>query len=155
MGDTVSVTREIRAPAERVWAMVTDLPRMGEWSPESLGGLWVQGATGPAPGAKFKGENEIGKKAWSTDATVIDAEPGRRFSFRVSVGPIQVAEWAYDFEDTPTGCRVTETWTDHRNGVIRRLGKFTSGVADRAEHNRRGMEETLLRLEAAAVNAIG
>ena len=38
---TVSITQDISAPAELVWALVTDLPRMGEWSPEHLGGEWV------------------------------------------------------------------------------------------------------------------
>jgi uncharacterized protein YndB with AHSA1/START domain len=63
---TVSVTQDISAPAELVWALVTDLPRMGEWSPENLGGEWVKGATEAAVGARFKGRNKNGNKAWST-----------------------------------------------------------------------------------------
>ena len=34
----VSVVREVAASPEKVWALVTDLPRMGEWSPENQGG---------------------------------------------------------------------------------------------------------------------
>ena len=82
MSDQVVVTKDIAAPAATVWALVSDLPRMGEWSPENRGGQWVKGATGPVPGARFKGENRNGDKSWSTDAKVVDAEPGRRFSFR-------------------------------------------------------------------------
>ena len=51
MADQVSVTQEIGAPAEQVWAMVSDVTRMGEWSPESEGAAWLGGATGPQPGA--------------------------------------------------------------------------------------------------------
>ncbi len=151
MSDQVSVTREITAPAARVWALVSDLPRMGEWSPENQGGIWVKGSTGPVPGARFKGENRNGDKSWSTIAKVIDSEPGRRFSFLVTVGPFKVAEWAYDFEETPDGCRVTETWTDRRNALAKKASGPASGVHDRAEHNRRGMEQTLQALAAAAL----
>jgi hypothetical protein len=123
---------------------------MGEWSPENRGGIWVKGATGPVPGARFKGANRNGDKSWSTAVKVIDADPGKRFSFVVSVGPFKLADWAYDFEETPEGCRVIETWTDRRNGLTKKASGPASGVDDRAEYNRRGMEETLWRLAAVA-----
>ncbi|MGK2958896.1 MAG: SRPBCC family protein [Acidimicrobiales bacterium] len=47
MRDQVLVTREINAPVERVWEMVSDVTRMGEWSPENEGVTWLGGATGP------------------------------------------------------------------------------------------------------------
>ncbi len=150
MAETVSVSREIGAPADSVWAMVSDVTRMGEWSPETTNAEWVKGATAPVVGARFKGTNQGGGKTWSTGATVTSADPGRRFSFLVAVGMLKVAEWSYDFEPTDAGCRVTETWADRRNGLTKALGKPLTGVADRAEHNRAGMEQTLERLAAAA-----
>ncbi len=150
MGTEVSVTREIAAPAELVWAMVSDVTRMGEWSPENVGGEWVGGATGPVPGAKFRGTNRNGTKKWKTVATLVDVEPGRRFSFRVGVAGIRVADWCYDIESTETGCRVTETWTDLRPGLFKPVARLATGVADRASHNRAGMEQTLERLAASA-----
>lgn len=39
MSSDVSVSREINAPAEHVYGMVSDLARMGEWSPENAGGM--------------------------------------------------------------------------------------------------------------------
>ena len=77
------------------------------------------------------------------------AEPGRRFAFLVKAGPFKVAEWAYSFEPTPDGCRVTETWTDQRNGLTRMISKKVSGVEDRSSHNRDGMEKTLTSLADA------
>jgi uncharacterized protein YndB with AHSA1/START domain len=150
VADEVSVSREINAPAERVWAMVSDVTRMGEWSPENQGGTWMGGATGPAPGAKFKAENRNGNKKWNTVATVLTADPGRCFSFRVAAAGLKIADWTYTFEPTATGCRVVETWTDQRGRIATTLGKPVSGVADRASHNRAGMEQTLERLAAAA-----
>jgi uncharacterized protein YndB with AHSA1/START domain len=153
MADQVSVTQEIAAPAELVWAMVSDVTRMGEWSPENEGATWMGGATGAQPGAKFKGSNRNGKKKWNTVAKVVDADPGRSFAFHVSAAGLKVAEWRYAFEPTATGCRVTETWIDERGVVAKSVGGLVSGVNDRATHNRAGMEQTLERLKAAAESA--
>jgi len=130
--------------------MVSDMTRMGQWSPENEGGRWLGGATGPQSGAKFRGANRIGKRKWNTVATVVDTDPGRRFSFRVSAMGLKVAEWSYTFEPTATGCRVTETWTEQRAGMFKPLARLVTGVADRATHNRTGMEQTLERLAAIA-----
>ena len=130
--------------------MVSDVTRMGEWSPENEGGTWLGGATGPRPGAKFRGANRHGSRTWQTEATVVDADPGRRFSFRVSAVGLKVAEWGYTFEPTATGCRVTESWIDLRPRFFKPIARMATGVADRAAHNRRGMEQTLERLAAAA-----
>jgi uncharacterized protein YndB with AHSA1/START domain len=150
MTDEVSVVREIAAPAERVWAMVSDITRMGEWSPETVGGTWLGGATGSQPGAKFRGTNRNGVKKWNTVGVVVDSDEGRRFSFRVTAAGLKVAEWSFAFEPTATGCKVTETWIDQRGSFARFVGKPVSGIADRASHNRAGMELTLERLAAAA-----
>src|SRR5688500_6142805 len=95
MADQVSVTEHIDAAADEVYALVSDLPRMGEWSPENTGGSWVGGATGPATGARFKGTNKNESKAWATTCTVVEATPGSAFSFDVSVGPIKISRWSY------------------------------------------------------------
>lgn len=150
MADEVSVHREIAASAESVWAMVADVTRMGEWSPESVGAEWLGGATGAATGVKFRGTNRNGKKKWKTVSKIVAAEPGRLLAFHVTAVGLKIAEWRYAFEPTATGCLVTETWIDERGRIAKALGKPASGVADRASHNRQGMEETLDRLKAAA-----
>ena len=149
----VSVSREIAATPETLWAMVSDVTRMGEWSPETTSCAWRKGATGPVVGARFAGTNRNGRRRWSTNCTVSAAEPGRRFAFRVDAGPVGIAEWAYTFEPSATGTVVTETWTDRRGRFGIWVGKPVSGVADRAAHNRAGMEETLARLAAVAEGA--
>ncbi len=150
MSELVEVTRDVAAPASTVWAMISDVTRMGEWSPETVGCEWKKGATGPAVGARFSGSNRNGSKKWSTTCVVVESVPAERFAFEVVVGPMKVARWGYALEPTDTGCRVTETWTDRRGGLVKALGKPLSGVADRAVHNRAGMEQTLDRLAAAA-----
>ncbi len=147
MAYPTSVSRDIAAPAEKVWALVADLPRMGEWSPENAGGKWIKGATGPALGAVFRGSNKNGVRRWSTNATVIACEPGKLFEFAVTSGPLGIAHWRYEFEDTESGCRVTESWEDHRASwfvvVARVMGDHS------AAHAEKEMAATLGNLAAA------
>jgi ligand-binding SRPBCC domain-containing protein len=141
-------SREIAAPPENVWALVSDLPRMGEWSPENVGGTWAKGATGPALGAIFVGRNKNGFRRWSTTATVVDCEPGQAFEIAITSGPVAIANWRYEFEATPEGCRVTESWDDHRQQWMKLIGRVM-GAHD-AEHARGEMSATLANLATAA-----
>ena len=77
MAYQTAASRDIAAPAEDVWALVSDLPRMGQWSPENKGGKWVKGATGPELGAVFKGSNKNGIRRWSTTVIVVACERGK------------------------------------------------------------------------------
>ena len=153
MPKEVSVSQEINAAPSVIWAMVTDLPRMGEWSPEATGGEWLGGAAQASLGAKFKGTNKNGTKSWSTVAKVTTFDVDRCFAFDALAVGMKIARWTYAIEPTASGCVVTETWTDQRNAILPLLGKIASGVADRAEHNRAGMTATLANLAAAAVSA--
>jgi hypothetical protein len=134
------------APADVVWTLVSDLPRMGEWSPENAGGSWIKGASGPQVGACFKGVNRNGVLRWSTTAAVVACEPGRTFEIAVSVGPLSVANWRYEFEETESGCRVTESWIDHRGTLTALAGRVFGDHS--ADHARREMAATLANLAA-------
>jgi hypothetical protein len=83
MRGRVSVMEDISASPDVVYDLISDLPRMGEWSPESTGGRWL-GADGPGVGASFLGRNRSARRRWSTLVTVMVADPGRRFAFRVT-----------------------------------------------------------------------
>ena len=73
--DDVLVTRTVAAPAEAVYALVSDVTRMGEWSPECYRCTWLDGGTGPRQGARFKGWNKqpLGPLPlkWATTSTVV------------------------------------------------------------------------------------
>lgn len=146
MTTNIVVIRDIAAPADVLFTLVSDLPKMGQWSPENEGGKWVKGATGPALGARFVGENRNGKKSWKTSCKVVRCDAPSAFAFDVTVGPIKVANWAYKIAPNGAGSTVTETWTDQRGWLAKKLGGPASGVADRVAHNRAGMEETLRKL---------
>ncbi len=140
-------TLEIAAPAEAVWGVVSDLPRMGELSPENAGGKWVKGATGPAEGAIFSGTNRNGFRRWKTTATVVACEPGKVFEIAITLGPMAIANWRYEFEGAGGGCRVTESWLDKRSGWVRLAGR-PAGVHD-AAHAKGEMAATLANLAKA------
>jgi hypothetical protein len=149
---TVSRSTEIAAPAEQVWSLVSDLPGMGRFSPESTGGSWSRGS-GPEVGAVFRGRNAQGRRRWSTRSTVVEAEPGRCFSFDVSSVGLAVARWRYDLAPTSEGCRLTETWVDRRGRLMRLLGTAVSGVQDRQAYAATSIEHTLQEVKAAAEKA--
>ncbi len=147
---TLTRSTQITAPAEKVWALVSDLPGMGALSPENTGGSWVGGATGPAVGARFKGTNANGSKTWSTNVQVTRSEPGRAFAFAVKAFGVPVAHWSYDVTDSADGCTVTETWEDRRPGWFAKVGAIATGVKDREDATARNLESTLAALKAAA-----
>ena len=87
----------IEASPDSVYAMVADITRMGEWSPENTGGKWLGGASGAAVGARFRGTNRAGIAVWATNVTVTAAEPGRAHHRRAPgaarAGPGAATRW--------------------------------------------------------------
>lgn len=150
----VSGSIEIAASPQAVYDLVTDLPRMGEWSPEAKGGQWRGGVTEAAVGAKFKGKNQNGKKKWSAGVVVTDATAPNRFAFRTVAGPMTFAEWTYEIEPSSDGCKVTETWVDTRAPwMAKYLGKQVTGVKDRAAYTKTSIDQTLANVKKAAESA--
>jgi hypothetical protein len=149
MSDHAEVTVTVDAPAERVYALVSDLTRMGDWSPETTRVSWRKGATGPAIGAQFRGWNRKGVVRWFTDGKVVAAD-GREFAFDVFSFGIPVARWGYRVVPDGDGCTLTETWDDHRAGPFKKITGVALNVHDRAAHNTAGIEATLAKIKAAA-----
>jgi len=148
LSDEVSL--RIGAPPEDVYAIVTDIAQMGRLSPECTGGRWLDGATGPAVGARFKGSNKRGIARWSTTNKVVEAEPGRAFSFEtVQSG----TRWTYRMEPDGDGTVVTESRAAFKDRPLlaRVFSKvLLGGVEEHDDEIRAGMRETVERLKAVA-----
>lgn len=141
----------VAAAPEVVWALVSDLSRMGEWSPETSTVEWLDGASAPAVGARFRGSNRNGSRAWSTVCTITTYDPPREIAWRVSAYGLRVSRWGYRVDaDGEGGTVLTETTDDERAALMRRAAPVATGVKDRASHNERTMRETLERIKAAA-----
>ena len=103
----------IDTPAERIYDLVADMPRMGEWSPECQRLEWTDNTTGPTLGATFIGHNRggpFGLMRWSRHGRVLTAERGREFAFVTEEGGRESTLWRYRFEPTTTGTHVTESY---------------------------------------------
>jgi hypothetical protein len=148
---TDTVERYIEATPEALYAIVSDVTRTPEMSPEVVKCTWIPPATGPAVGARFKAINSAGRGPnWPNKPVVVTADPGREFAFaRTEVGAGTV-EWRYKFIPEGSGTRVQESYLVTR--PVKPLGWFIIdtlyGLKDRQSDLRRGMEQTLDRLAA-------
>ena len=152
--DEVSI--EIAATPEQVYALVSDIPRMGEWSPECFRCAWTKGATGPAVGARFKAINKGGRgPAWFNTPTVTVADPGKEFAFNRNGPGIGSYTWRYVMEPTATGTRLTESFDAERRlgSAMTWITEKWTGSDDRDGDLHQGMVTTLARLKEAAESA--
>lgn len=141
----LSESIEIAASPERVFNVLSDLPGMGDLSPENTGGQWLDGATTARRGARFRGTNEQDGDEWSTIAKVTLFEPPTSFAFEVTWHRFRISRWEYVIQATDAGCRVTESWKDRRNAVIRRDGD--TDTFKRAEFTKESIHATLAALK--------
>ncbi|MDW3212399.1 MAG: SRPBCC family protein [Ilumatobacteraceae bacterium] len=149
MTPDVQVSRTIAAPPSAVFAALTDITRMGEWSPETVRAEWNDGATEAAVGASFTGHNRNGDREWVTEAMIVELVLDETFRFDCSVRGFVFSKWGYTLEPTEGGCIVTESAQDLRPESALEYSAQVSGVTDRLEHNRAGMAATLERLADA------
>ena len=145
-----AVTLHIDAPPETVWGIVSDITRMGEFSPEVFEAEWLRGATGPAVGARYRGHvkrNEIGPTYW-TECEITECVPGEVFEFVVVFGDRPVNRWRYEFAASGEGTEVTESF-DLGDSLWVKLWRPVGGFL-RERRNQRDMLRTLERVKAVA-----
>jgi uncharacterized protein YndB with AHSA1/START domain len=136
-----------RSPAE-VFAAITDITRTGEWSPECIGGRWVDGAGGPAVAARFEGDNKVvvagfTVKKWTTTSEVTACVPGEVFEF-VAEG---YTTWRYDLQAAGDGTLVTESFRfDASKGM---QGFIYEKVLRRSKAMNKGVQRTLAKLKVS------
>jgi uncharacterized protein YndB with AHSA1/START domain len=143
-----SVTVHMTAPPEQIWELVSDVTKIGKYSPETFEAEWLDGATGPAVGAKFRGHVKRNRKFpiyWTT-CTVLASETGREFGFGVGPADKPLNVWRYRFEPSGDGTDVTESF-ELANTPLLRVYWALFGWA-RGRTNRNDMRTTLERIKA-------
>lgn len=149
---TLEAEVAIHAEPGQVWAVVSDVRRTGEWSPECRRVI----ARGPVrEGSTFVGVNQRGPVVWPTRCRVTVLDPERQISFRVMESG---ATWTYTLERIPEGTRLTER-RDH-SGVDTRLGRFFSnrllgGAVEHTDELADGMRYSLRRIKDIVESASG
>ena len=103
--ETLTASTEVRASAEQIYAVISDVTRIPEWSPETTRAEWL------APD-RFQAWNRRRLGRWRTTANVVEAEPGHRFSFVVQALGGDWTQWTYLIEagSTAGATRLTEVF---------------------------------------------
>ncbi|HEY7136855.1 MAG TPA: SRPBCC family protein [Acidimicrobiia bacterium] len=151
--DSITINRS----PDDVYAIVSDVGRIGELSPVCKSAVWDDPAQAGKEGAWFTGHNAIGEFTWDTHCKVIAADPARQFSF-INHGPagdVELVRWGYTLEPDGDGTRVTESWQllpAYPDFVL--SGDPNVDVAARidgmAQMARDGMRDTLASLKRVA-----
>jgi hypothetical protein len=150
-GTRGQATIEVSASPTTLYEVVSDVARMGEWSPECRRCVWLGGATGPVVGARFKGSNQRGMLRWSTKPRVVTADPGREFAFVTGHLGHDATKWSYEFEPTASGTKVTESFEMIRGMpfYFRLVDRWLMKITDRKADLENNMRQTLERVKVA------
>ena len=119
--------------------------------PETFEAEWLDGATGPALGARFRGHvkrNEIGPVYW-TVCRVTACEPGREFGFEVLLGDRRGEQLALPTGAIWRGTDVTESFRMNSSPFTPVYYWLFVGFL-RQRRNIRDMTKTLHRIKDVA-----
>jgi hypothetical protein len=153
--DSITINR----PPDDVYAIVSDVTRIGELSPVCKSSTWDDPSQAGKVGATFTGHNEIGDITWDTHCDVVAAEPGREFAFinRGQDGVAELVRWGYTLEPEGDATLVTESWQvlpAYPDMVRESAGDPNVDVKPRidgmAQLARDGIKETLANLKRVA-----
>ncbi|UUZ61256.1 SRPBCC family protein [Nocardioides sp. B-3] len=142
------------ASPAHVWDLVSDVTRIGEFSPETFEAKWTRGSTRPEVGAYFAGHvkrNGVGPIYWSPCRVTV-CEPERVFEFAVGTDSITANNWGYRLTPRDGGTEVTEYFRLASSLPLRAywalLGRF------RGRTNVNGMRTTLERMKAVLESGV-
>ena len=148
-GTGAEVHIHVDAPPEIVYGVVSDVTRMGEWSPECYRCQWLDGAGTAVVGARFRGYNKLRWYRWQTTAVVTTAVGGRSFAFTViddKTGREETA-WKFGLAPSPSGTVLTESFEFLWCPLGDRLLELP---IPRGRQVSRGIVQTLRQIKAAA-----
>lgn len=145
-------TVEVSAPIERVWALVSDLPRMASWSPQVVK-TFLRGGRPVRLGTTMVNVNRRGLLVWPTNSRVVRFEPPRQVAFKVKEnGTI----WSISLEPTPEGTRIVQR-REAPHGISALSKRLTDRLLGGQEtfqaELRLGMQQTLALIKAEAERA--
>ena len=142
----------INLSPDQLYALISDVTKMGDWSPVCKACWWNEG-DGPKVGAIFTGRNELGERTWETKSEIVAADPGTEFAWAVSEPPTR-ARWGYTFKAVDGGTELTETWELPPEGQALFMEWFPDDgpaqIQSRADAAAKGIPETLAAIKKAA-----
>ncbi len=144
-----TVDRYIEASPHVLYDLIADVTRTPERTPDIVRCEWIDGATGPEVGARFKSINHQGRGPnWSNRPVVTVADPGKEFSFTRTEPFAGTILWRHRFVAEGTGTRMYESYEVIK--PIRALGWFIIdtlyGMKDRRAELHRSMTQSMDRV---------
>ena len=112
------------ATPSEIWAVVSDIRRIGEWSHECRSGAWLDDAVEAKPGARFAGTNQLGRYTWSRTSEVTIADAPHVLAWRTEPSHVyrDSTEWRIELEPHERGTRIVQTYKILKiNPVMERL----------------------------------
>lgn len=106
---TVEATTRLACSPDRAWALVTDIELPTRAEGELQRAEWLDGATGVAVGARFRGYNvneQMGE--WHTDPEIVEVEEGRRWVWRVGPAEAPFSLWGFEVDADGDGALVRQ-----------------------------------------------
>ena len=140
----------ITAPLDRVWALVSDVRRMPEWSPTVSSTRLRAGFDRVELGAEFTNLNIEGELEWKTRGTVVRFAPERELAFRIAANWVV---WAFQLDEVDGGTLLTQR-RETPDGIspesLALTDAYLGGQETFTANLAAGMVETLRRIKAAA-----
>ncbi|GAA1457607.1 SRPBCC family protein [Williamsia maris] len=145
----IEASTDIKASPEKVWSIVSDLARMGEWSPQCRKVIVRGGAVGQ--GTKTINVNKRGLLVWPTTAKVVTFEPNREIAYRITENH---TVWGFEITPSADGVTLTErrVAADGKTTAVSALlvDKVLGGKDNFEIELEEGIKETLAKIKAAA-----
>jgi hypothetical protein len=160
---TLSAETVIQCTVDEAWELITDVTRIGEFSPECQEVRWTRG-TSVEPGNSFDGTNraavewrgETYDSEWTRPCTVTVVEPRRCFAYTVGdrYDGTPASDWEFTLSQSEDGCKIVQTFRHRRDGLsgIRVSADAEPTRVDEILEERTaallaGMEDTLRRMK--------
>ncbi len=145
-----SCSLQISASPDEVYAMISDVERIPEWSPECVRVVWKGESHTPEVGARFRGQNKYKIMRWTTTCEIQVAEAGSEFAFSTMMGKKELNRWTYAMEARDGGTFLTEKCEQKYDPWFLKPSGWIMGLMKHPEANERGMRDTLDAIKAAA-----
>jgi len=141
----------MQAAPEAIWPLVSDVvTNARQFAAETFDAEWLDGATGPAVGVRFRGH--VKRNGWKLATywavcRIDTCEPTRDFAFSACIAGQPLNRWRYQLQPSGDGTDVTESF-ELRGIWPLRIYWALAGWA-RNKTNVENMRTTLERIKAA------
>jgi hypothetical protein len=159
---TAAAEVEVSCSAGEAWDLVSNVERIGEFSPECVQAWWVADRPARAVGGRFEGRNRKvdadGIREWIRPCDVLVWQPGRQFSWAVGdrYDGTPASLWTISIKPGSSGVVLSQEFRHVPDGLsgLRHWAeadpeRAADEVAARTADLERGMATTLGRMKAA------